>query len=58
MPSRRPPLTPDFYESVLADLEELASQIEQRPDLNHNAAERLREIAKNIREDARHREKR
>jgi hypothetical protein len=58
MPSRRPPLPPDFYERAVADLEELANQIEQRPDLNHNAADRLRAIAKDIREAGRQRDKR
>ncbi len=58
MPSRRPPLPPDFYECAVAELEELANHIEQRPDLNHNAADRLRAIAKDIREAGRHRENR
>ena len=56
MPSQRPPLTPDFYERFVAELEDLANQIEQHPDRNHNAAARLREIAKDIREDARQRD--
>jgi hypothetical protein len=58
MPSRRPHLPPDFYERAVAELEELAKQIEQRPDLNHNAADRLRAIAKDIQEAGRHRENR
>ncbi len=53
MPSRRPPLPPGFYESIAAELEEIAHRLEQRPELDHGAAEKLRKIAKDIRQDAR-----
>jgi hypothetical protein len=53
MATRRPPLPPGFYEGIAAELEEIAHRLEQRPELNHAAAEKLRKIAKNIRQDAR-----
>jgi hypothetical protein len=46
MTSRRPPLPPGFYEGIAAELEEIADRLEQRPELNHGAAEKLRKIAK------------
>jgi hypothetical protein len=52
MTSRRPPLPPGFYEGIAAELEEIADRLEQRPELNHGAAEKLRKIAKAIRQDA------
>jgi hypothetical protein len=53
MTSRRPPLPPGFYEGTAAELEEIADRLEQRPELNHGAAGKLRKIAKDIRQDAR-----
>jgi hypothetical protein len=48
----RPPLPPAYYASLVVELEEIADRVEQRPELNHDAASRLRKIAKDIREDA------
>jgi hypothetical protein len=48
----RPPLPPGYYARLVAELEEIADAVERRPELNHHAALRLREIAKGIREDA------
>ena len=47
------PLPTGFYERIVAELEEIADQLEKRPELNHNAAARLREVANDIRQDAR-----
>jgi hypothetical protein len=52
MANRRPPLPAGFYERIAAELEEIADRLEERPELNHGAAEKLREIAKDIRQDA------
>ncbi len=53
MSDRRQPLPPGFYEGIAAELEESADRLEQRPELDHHAAEKLRKIAKDIRQDAR-----
>ena len=52
MAARRPPLPPGFYEGIAAELEEIADRLEERPELDHGAAEKLRKIAKEIRQDA------
>ena len=43
--------SPGFYERLVAELEEIADHIERRPELNHRAAARLRQVAKDIRHD-------
>ncbi len=48
----RPPLPAGYYARLVAELEEIAEQVEQRPELNHHAASRLWDIAKGIRQDA------
>jgi hypothetical protein len=53
MATRRPPLPPGFYERIAAELEEIADRLEERPELNHGAAVKLRKIARDIRQDAR-----
>jgi hypothetical protein len=50
--TQRPPLPLGYYARLVAELEEIAEQVEQRPELNHHAARRLRDIAKGIRQDA------
>lgn len=53
MITRRQPLPAGFYEGIAAELEEIADRLEKRPELDHGAAEKLRKIAKDIRQDAR-----
>jgi hypothetical protein len=53
MPKRRSSLPPGFYEGIAAELEEIADRLEHDPDRNHDAAAKLRKIAKDIRQDAR-----
>ena len=46
------PQDPAYYERVAEELEEIATMLRQRPEMNHGSAERLFKIAANIREDA------
>ena len=53
MPKRRSSLPPDFFKGIAAELEKIADRLEQHPDRDHDAAAKLRRIAKDIRQDAR-----
>jgi hypothetical protein len=46
-------LSPDFFKGIAAELDEIADRLEQHPDRDHDAAAKLRRIAKDIRQDAR-----
>ena len=39
------------YEDIVAELENIAEMVRKTPDLNHQAAERLLQIAQDIRSD-------
>jgi hypothetical protein len=52
MAARPKPPGPGYYERIAEELEEVAQSLRNRPEMNHHAAERLREIARNIRQDA------
>ena len=49
-PSGAPVIRAD-YENIAAELERFAEMPRDRPELNHNAAERLLRIARDIRSD-------
>jgi hypothetical protein len=40
------------YEDIAVELERIAEMVQQRPELNHHAADRLLQIARDIRLDA------
>ena len=50
----KPPEFPGsgYYERIAEELEEIAASLRDRPDMNHHAAARLRDIARDIRADA------
>jgi hypothetical protein len=48
---RAAPKSPEYYEKIAHDLEEIAEVVSHRPELNHHSAERLRKVAKDIRRD-------
>lgn len=41
----------DSYQGIAAELERIAEMVRSRPELNHHAAERLLQIARDIRSD-------
>ena len=45
------PLTAPQYERMANDLQKMSEQIRQRPEMDHNFANRLETLAKEMRED-------
>jgi hypothetical protein len=52
MPPAKEPLSAAEYDRMADELESMAETIRLRPEMNHNFAERLALLAKQIREDA------
>lgn len=50
VPPKRMP--PRHYQKIVDELEHVAAMVRERPELNHEAAARLIEIAQQIRKDA------
>jgi hypothetical protein len=46
-----PPLTVSQYERMAAELQTMSEMIRERPEMDHNFAGRLQELAKEMRED-------
>jgi uncharacterized protein YutE (UPF0331/DUF86 family) len=45
------PRSKSYYEKIAKELEQLSETVRVRPEMNHNAAERLLKIANEIRAD-------
>lgn len=46
------PMPASYYDKIVKELEHIAAMVRDRPELNHEAATRLTEIAQQIRKDA------
>jgi hypothetical protein len=47
----KPPFTMPQYEQMAAELERMSQSIRARPEMDHNFAERLAVLSKEMRED-------
>ena len=51
MTAKQPPLTIPQYQKMAAELQAMSDQIRARPEMNHNFAQRLQTLAKEMRVD-------
>jgi hypothetical protein len=49
--THKKPLSAPQYERMANDLQTMSEQIRKRPEMNHNFAERLAALSKEMRED-------
>jgi hypothetical protein len=51
MTDKKPPLTVPQYERMAKELHRMSDEIRARPEIDHNMADRLEKLVKDMRED-------